>query len=88
MRNREYRETVLEELCDKIADSFSKKELKRMVSDMLLKEFSDMSEEDLNYNIDEYCPHLTGTVTTTSLGLLNGLCSTSTNAPEGLSPNV
>ena len=54
------RETILEELCDEIANSFSKKELKRLVSDALFDEFSNLSEEDLNYYIDEYCPHLTG----------------------------
>ena len=55
------RETILEELCDAIADSFSKKELKRLVADALLDEFTNLTEEDLNYYIDEYCPHLTGT---------------------------
>ena len=55
------REIILEELCDSIADSFSKKELKRMVSDALFDEFSSLSEEDLNYYLDEYCPHLVGT---------------------------
>jgi hypothetical protein len=52
------RETILEELCDAVADSFSKKQLKQIVSDALLYEFSNLSEEDLNYYIDEYCPHL------------------------------
>ena len=55
------RETILEELCDSIADSFSKKELKRLVADALFDEFSNLSEEDLNYYVDEYCPHLTST---------------------------
>ena len=54
------RDTILEELCDSVADSFSKKELKRMVSDALFDEFSGLSEDDLNYYIDEYCPHLSG----------------------------
>jgi hypothetical protein len=54
------RDTILEELCDSVADSFSKKELKRMVSDALFDEFSNLTEDDLNYYIDEYCPHLTG----------------------------
>jgi len=54
------RDTILEELCDSVADSFSKKELKRMVSDALFDEFSNLTEEDLNYYIDEYCPHLSG----------------------------
>ena len=61
MKNSENRETILEELCDEIANSFSKKELKKMVSDALFDEFSNLSEEDLNYYIDEYCPHLTST---------------------------
>ena len=60
MKNSENRETILEELCDEIANSFSKKQLKQMVSDALFDEFSNLSEEDLNYYIDEYCPHLTG----------------------------
>ena len=61
MKNRENRDTILEELCDAVADSFSKKQLKQMVSDALFDEFSNLSEEDLNYYIDEYCPHLAGT---------------------------
>ena len=61
MKNSENRETILEELCDEIANSFSKKQLKQMVSDALFDEFSNLSEEDLNYYIDEYCPHLAGT---------------------------
>ena len=61
MKNRENRETILEELCDAVADSFSKKELKKLVSDALLDEFTNLTEEDLNYYIDEYCPHLAGT---------------------------
>ena len=61
MKNSENRETILEELCDAVADSFSKKELKRLVADALFDEVSNLSEEDLNYYIDEYCPHLTGT---------------------------
>jgi hypothetical protein len=60
MNNRENSEAILEELCDAVADSFSKKELKRMVSDALFDEFSGLSEDDLNYYIDEYCPHLSG----------------------------
>lgn len=60
MKNRENSEAILEELCDAVADSFSKKELKRMVSDALFDEFSGLSEDDLNYYIDEYCPHLSG----------------------------
>ena len=55
------REAILEELCDAIADSFSKKELKKLVSDALFDEFTNLTEEDLNYYIDEYCPHLAGT---------------------------
>ena len=55
------RETILEELCDSIADSFSKKELKKLVSDALFDEFTNLTEEDLNYYIDEYCQHLAGT---------------------------
>ena len=55
------RDTILEELCDAVADSFSKKQLKQMVSDALLDEFTNLTEEDLNYYIDEYCPHLAGT---------------------------
>jgi uncharacterized coiled-coil protein SlyX len=54
------RETTLEELCDAVADSFSKKELKRLVADALLDEFTNLTEEDLNYYIDEYLPHLAG----------------------------
>ena len=61
MKNSENRETILEELCDAVADSFSKKQLKQMVSDALFDEFSNLSEEDLNYYIDEYLPHLAGT---------------------------
>ena len=61
MKNRENRDTILEELCDAVADSFSKKELKKLVSDALLDEFTNLTEEDLNYYIDEYCPHLAGT---------------------------
>ena len=61
MKNSENRETILEELCDEIANSFSKEQLKQMVSDALFDEFSNLSEEDLNYYIDEYCPHLAGT---------------------------
>lgn len=61
MKNSENRETILEELCDEIANSFSKKELKKMVSDALFDEFTNLTEEDLNYYIDEYCPHLAGT---------------------------
>ena len=61
MKNRENRETILEELCDAIADSFSKKELKKLVSDALFDEFTNLTEEDLNYYIDEYLPHLAGT---------------------------
>ena len=61
MKNSENRETILEELCDEIANSFSKKQLKQMVSDALFDEFSNLSEEDLNYYIDEYLPHLAGT---------------------------
>ena len=61
MKNSENRETILEELCDEIANSFSKKELKRLVADALFDEFSNLSEEDLNYYIDEYCPHLAST---------------------------
>ena len=53
-------QAILEELCDAIADSFSKKELKRLVADALLDEFTNLTEEDLNYYIDEYCPHLAG----------------------------
>lgn len=60
MKNSENRETILEELCDEIANSFSKKQLKQMVSDALFDEFSNLSEEDLNYYIDEYLPHLAG----------------------------
>ena len=60
MKNSENRETILEELCDAVADSFSKKQLKQMVSDALFDEFSNLSEEDLNYYIDEYLPHLAG----------------------------
>jgi hypothetical protein len=59
MKNRERnRETILEELCDEVANSFSKKELKRMVSDALFDEFSNLSKQDLDYYIEEYCPHL------------------------------
>ena len=54
-------QAILEELCDAVADSFSKKQLKQMVSDALLDEFTNLTEEDLNYYIDEYCPHLAGT---------------------------
>jgi hypothetical protein len=54
-------EAILEELCDAVADSFSKKELKRLVADALLDEFTNLTEEDLNYYLDEYCPHLAGT---------------------------
>ena len=61
MKNSENRETILEELCDEIANSFSKKQLKQMVSDALLDEFTNLTEEDLNYYIDEYLPHLAGT---------------------------
>ena len=61
MKNCENRDTILEELCDAIADSFSKKELKKLVSDALFDEFTNLTEEDLNYYIDEYCPHLAGT---------------------------
>ena len=61
MKNRENRDTILEELCDAVADSFSKKQLKQMVSDALLDEFTNLTEEDLNYYIDEYLPHLAGT---------------------------
>ena len=61
MKNCENRDTILEELCDAIANSFSKKELKKLVSDALFDEFTNLTEEDLNYYIDEYCPHLTGT---------------------------
>ena len=61
MKNSENRETILEELCDEIANSFSKEQLKQMVSDALFDEFSNLSEEDLNYYIDEYLPHLAGT---------------------------
>ena len=61
MKNSENRETILEELCDAVADSFSKKELKRLVADALLDEFTNLTEEDLNYYIDEYLPHLAGT---------------------------
>ena len=53
-------QAILEELCDAVADSFSKKELKRLVADALLDEFTNLTEEDLNYYIDEYCPHLAG----------------------------
>ena len=60
MKNRENRDTILEELCDAVADSFSKKQLKQMVSDALLDEFTNLTEEDLNYYIDEYLPHLAG----------------------------
>jgi hypothetical protein len=60
MKNRENSEAILEELCDAVADSFSKKELKRMVSDALFDEFSGLSEDDLNYYLEEYCPHLAG----------------------------
>ena len=60
MKNSENRETILEELCDEIANSFSKKQLKQMVSDALFDEFSNLSEEDLNYYIDEYLPHWAG----------------------------
>ena len=60
MKNSENRDTILEELCDAVADSFSKKELKRLVADALLDEFTNLTEEDLNYYLDEYCPHLTG----------------------------
>ena len=60
MKNSENRETILEELCDEIANSFSKKQLKQMVSDALLDEFTNLTEEDLNYYIDEYLPHLAG----------------------------
>ena len=60
MKNSENRDTILEELCDEIANSFSKKQLKQMVSDALFDEFSNLSEEDLNYYIDEYLPHLAG----------------------------
>jgi hypothetical protein len=59
MKNRERnRETILEELCDEVANSFSKKELKKMVSDALFDEFSNLSKQDLDYYIEEYCPHL------------------------------
>ena len=58
MRSRENREAILEELCDAVADSFSKKELKKLVADALLDEFTNLTEEDLNYYLDEYCPHL------------------------------
>jgi hypothetical protein len=61
MRSRENSEAILEELCDAVADSFSKKQLKQMVSDALLEEFINLSEEDLNYYLDEYCPHLAHT---------------------------
>ena len=61
MKNRENSQAILEELCDAVADSFSKKQLKQMVSDALLDEFTNLTEEDLNYYIDEYCPHLAGT---------------------------
>ena len=61
MKNSENRETILEELCDEIANSFSKEQLKQMVSDALFDEFSNLSEEDLNHYIDEYLPHLAGT---------------------------
>ena len=61
MKNSENRETILEERCDAVADSFSKKELKRLVADALLDEFTNLTEEDLNYYIDEYLPHLAGT---------------------------
>ena len=61
MKNCENRDTILEELCDAVADSFSKKQLKQMVSDALLDEFTNLTEEDLNYYIDEYLPHLAGT---------------------------
>ena len=54
-------QAILEELCDAVADSFSKKQLKQMVSDALLDEFTNLTEEDLNYYIDEYLPHLAGT---------------------------
>jgi hypothetical protein len=60
MRSRENSEAILEELCDAVADSFSKKELKRLVADALLDEFTNLTEEDLNYYIEEYCPHLAG----------------------------
>ena len=56
--SRENRDTILEELCDAVADSFSKKELKKLVADALLDEFTNLTEEDLNYYLDEYCPHL------------------------------
>jgi len=58
MRSREDSEAILEELCDAVADSFSKKELKKLVADALLDEFTNLTEEDLNYYLDEYCPHL------------------------------
>ena len=61
MRNSDNRDTILEELCDAVADSFSKKELKKLVADALFDEFVNLTEEDLNYYIDEYCPHLSGT---------------------------
>ena len=61
MKNSENRDAILEELCDAVADSFSKKELKKLVSDALFDEFTNLTEEDLNYYIDEYCPHLAGT---------------------------
>ena len=61
MKNCENSQAILEELCDAVADSFSKKQLKQMVSDALLDEFTNLTEEDLNYYIDEYCPHLAGT---------------------------
>ena len=61
MRSRENSEAILEELCDAVADSFSKKELKKLVADALLDEFTNLTEEDLNYYLDEYCPHLAHT---------------------------
>ena len=56
MRSRENSEAILEELCDAVTDSFSKKELKKLVADALLDEFTNLTEEDLNYYLDEYCP--------------------------------
>jgi hypothetical protein len=32
-----------------------------MVSDALFDEFSNLTEEDLSYYLDEYLPHLAGT---------------------------
>jgi hypothetical protein len=51
-------DAILEELCDEVANSFSKKELKKMVSDALFDEFSNLSKQDLDCYIEEYCPHL------------------------------